>query len=823
MIKKLLTNPLVPAYFIAIIIFYFSYGFNVLNPTNVNWLMSARSDLGQHYLGWAYFRGEAWTFPLGTIKNYAYPIGTNIGFTDSIPLLALLFKPFSAVLPNEFQYFGLWLLFCYIMIAHYTLKIVSLYAVKLPYALAIVAIVVANPALWFRGVHPALCVHGFILAGIYLYLKPSTKHNSAAINWHQVILLAFSAVIHPYITVIIIGFNFIIPIKHYVYDKTTTLGRAAMYPVVAIVATVALWFIVGLIDFNGGQSYAARVAFETPFNANSLFNSWGNSSFFPALSRGSNANFESYMYLGLGMFIIILIALVGLFASPQRLKKIISHKNLLPLFILLVLMAVFSLSNKAMMGDTVLYDIPLPDALLYVGKVFRASARFFWPAYYIIMIFFCVVLVKSRVLGKATLVLLLLLVALQAYDLKKLFINRNFPSGTFDTPFDDDNWVNATRDFDKIIIYRPFVVHNVSFGDWQDLLYLALKNHKPISTGNTARDNSTKSLEYTNSLTHAIENNRLSKKSLYVTPPADLEIFSMQLYNKELIADYLDGFYLLHAPGKIISIKNPTKEALHKKDSVNNKYAQKLPLKEFIAKPGKEVHFNLEAFSVTGSVIRTRGWAFAKNSANNTGDSIFMTIKKGSKTYYAPLTLMKRPDLNVAFKNKTLENSGFIGTVHTDFTEKDSIGIAVKTHKGEWAYTPFIKSIVKDKLFEPVAITKLPPHSVLQEGGIDEFKVTGDEIFVTGWSVLKTSNAIDQNVKVVLTSRKKTYAIEGTMVLRPDVTQFLKGYNYNQSGFKVIITTTSLNAGTYRVGVLVKEKATGKQSVFITDKEVVVQ
>ena len=49
-------------------------------------------------------------FPL--LANYSYGLenwsGTLI-HTDSLPLMALIFRPFSAFLPNLFQYFGIWI------------------------------------------------------------------------------------------------------------------------------------------------------------------------------------------------------------------------------------------------------------------------------------------------------------------------------------------------------------------------------------------------------------------------------------------------------------------------------------------------------------------------------------------------------------------------------------------------------------------------------------------------------------------------------------------------------------------------------------------
>ena len=79
------------SFLVVVLIFHISYGLEVIIPTNINWLLSVRHDWGQHYLGWAFYRNEPWTFPLGTIDKLCYPVGTNVGYWDSIPLLAFFF------------------------------------------------------------------------------------------------------------------------------------------------------------------------------------------------------------------------------------------------------------------------------------------------------------------------------------------------------------------------------------------------------------------------------------------------------------------------------------------------------------------------------------------------------------------------------------------------------------------------------------------------------------------------------------------------------------------------------------------------------------
>jgi hypothetical protein len=92
--------------------FYIDMGHFAFHPTSTDWLM-IYEDGAQHLLGWLFFRNAFWAFPLGSVSSFCYPLGTTIGFTDSIPWVAVIAKGISPVLPADFQYFGLWLGLCF--------------------------------------------------------------------------------------------------------------------------------------------------------------------------------------------------------------------------------------------------------------------------------------------------------------------------------------------------------------------------------------------------------------------------------------------------------------------------------------------------------------------------------------------------------------------------------------------------------------------------------------------------------------------------------------------------------------------------------------
>ena len=54
-------------------------------------------------------------------------LGSSIVFSDSIPLLALALKPFSAWLPASFQYFGAWIAACFVLQAWFGWKLLRLF------------------------------------------------------------------------------------------------------------------------------------------------------------------------------------------------------------------------------------------------------------------------------------------------------------------------------------------------------------------------------------------------------------------------------------------------------------------------------------------------------------------------------------------------------------------------------------------------------------------------------------------------------------------------------------------------------------------------
>ncbi len=182
----------------SVTIFYFQYGIGILNPTNIYWLLD---DPYQSFIGWSFYRNaDFFTYPL--FKNYdlGMEIGSTIIYTDSLPLMTIIFKPFSRLLPVDFQYLGIWILLCYILTAYFGYRIFNLYITESYEKLFCVLLLLISPIFLqrFNNGHIALMSHWIILCSFYVYLNKNYRLRF----W--LILILLSSLVHAYILAMVL-------------------------------------------------------------------------------------------------------------------------------------------------------------------------------------------------------------------------------------------------------------------------------------------------------------------------------------------------------------------------------------------------------------------------------------------------------------------------------------------------------------------------------------------------------------------------------------------------------------------------------------------
>ncbi|MEL6720673.1 MAG: DUF6311 domain-containing protein, partial [Bacteroidota bacterium] len=193
---------------IALFLIYLKFGLQILNPTHTNWLLIKCSDIVVGYNGWEHFKDQTWSFPLGNLEGYQYPLSTNIGLTDSIPLMAILFKllhPFFG--DAEYQFYGFWILLSFLLQAFFAYRLLRSLKIQHPVLLCLGAtFFLLSPVFLYRFVHPSLCMHWVILGSFWLYFDTSLR------LWNRIYLqLFFTALMawtHPYAAAILFGLSF---------------------------------------------------------------------------------------------------------------------------------------------------------------------------------------------------------------------------------------------------------------------------------------------------------------------------------------------------------------------------------------------------------------------------------------------------------------------------------------------------------------------------------------------------------------------------------------------------------------------------------------
>ncbi len=96
-----LALALIAGFFYALLVM----GPRPLNPRNVNWIAF---DPAYHYIGWELFRQDPHVhWPITYTDRLGYPQGESVALLDLNPLMAVVLKPLSFLLPEPAQYFGL--------------------------------------------------------------------------------------------------------------------------------------------------------------------------------------------------------------------------------------------------------------------------------------------------------------------------------------------------------------------------------------------------------------------------------------------------------------------------------------------------------------------------------------------------------------------------------------------------------------------------------------------------------------------------------------------------------------------------------------------
>lgn len=364
------------AFFLAL------YGVRVLDVTNADWILNSGADPSQHYLGWQFYRGSELRLPyLGMSYNTVYPYRTSVLYSDSIPLLALLFKPFSALLPATFQYMGLWGLASFALQGLLAQKIAWRISGAEERGIAVQAGTVAAsvlallyPVLTIRMfAHTALAGNWLILLGLWLWLCCRGGVVRSCLWWGLAGILCVG--VHQYylpmVGICAVG-----------YAAARLMRKdspaPALLPILSFCGcALAELFVLGA--FSGNFANTDPSGWFTGADPLNL------------IVPGLYSTWEVDIFVGWGILLAAVLALAAGAALCLRCRAglRVAVRRRLPWLVSGGLIGLLSLltacSNTFVVGGVSLGTLPLPEPLYNFWHTFACCGRLAWLAGYLLL------------------------------------------------------------------------------------------------------------------------------------------------------------------------------------------------------------------------------------------------------------------------------------------------------------------------------------------------------------------------------------------------------------------------------------------------------
>jgi hypothetical protein len=494
-------NVLIPGA-IGFILFLAFTGGHALNPLHVDWMMSIGGDSIQHFIGWNFFRhSPSLQFPPGLNPGFGEAIGSSVVFSDSIPLFAFFFKLIRGVLPDQFQYFGLWIAACFVLQAVFAWAILSLRTTNdVIKGLGCALLTLSPPMLWRLHGHEALIGHWMLLAALYLYL------TNRARSWHWILLICIAGSVHAYLLAMVGGIWFADRVRLLAPGSGKLKQLAFELPCLAVALFITTWsagyYTIRSVESGGFGLY--RLTLTAPFRAEDIWSIWSSYGYFLG-------QYEGFAYLGVGVF--LLFVTTAALIIRHRKDSHIAWRTHASLIFVCALFYVFALSNRISLGGRYeLFEYPLPAFLTPLTSTFRASGRFVWPVLYtgIVFLLFRFIKLSPR---KWTVPLLCVFLLFQATDLIKAskFFRHRW-SQPWSSSLTSGFWNDVPRQYKRVALVMPLDAGE----NYAPIALMASNAKMTINGGYLARVDSDKLGVVQAQLQATIEHGTYSPDTLYV-------------------------------------------------------------------------------------------------------------------------------------------------------------------------------------------------------------------------------------------------------------------------------------------------------------------
>ncbi len=580
------------AFVVGTVVFIYATGGRIIDPTNRDWLMLG--DSAQHYLGWAFFRDTPLLqWPIGANPKLGLDFASSIVFTDSIPLAAFVFKPLNVVLPETFQYLGVWIWMCFVLQAYFGVRLLARRVADRSLCGLGAALIVLAPVLSYRLVHQgyghiALVSHFVILAALDLYLD----ERGSVRKW--AILICCALLIQAYFVPMVVAIWIASMVSRRLAIRDTARQVAIVLGSLGIVAVVSGFASLGGRLFVGDSSVTPE---DFPYrfrwqpmalvdSATDFSTGW---SHVMADQLELFGDVEGFTYLGSGLLLVVLPAVVlsmlrkrsgivsardvvvvlGIVAAcafvvPSRLfstgiavmlfvvvavfaGRSIRERRHRALLVAAVLLGVYSMTMRPGVGRRTFFEYDLVPVLEQFTQTFRTHARSSWVLYYVVLLAL-VVLVATRLPRRLAIGVLALAVVVSVVDSNPAMsqVRHRFTSQpVWVNQLDDPMWDEVVQGRDSIITYPP--LNNDLEGRWIHIEDFVQRRGMATNAGYFSRWSIDTYVRVNQRLHDELRAGEFDPKSLYVIFDPDMWAFLSSDPTRFAFIGDIDG-YLVVAP-----------------------------------------------------------------------------------------------------------------------------------------------------------------------------------------------------------------------------------------------------------------------------------
>ena len=580
------------AFVVGTVVFIYATGGRIIDPTNRDWLMLG--DSAQHYLGWAFFRDTPLLqWPIGANPKLGLDFASSIVFTDSIPLAAFVFKPLNVVLPETFQYLGVWIWMCFVLQAYFGVRLLARCVADRSLCGLGAALIVLAPVFSYRLVHQgyghiALVSHFVILAALDLYLD----ERGSVRKW--AILICCALLIQAYFVPMVVAIWLASMVSRRLAIRDTARQVAIVLGSLGIVAVVSGFASLGGRLFVGDSSVTPE---DFPYrfrwqpmalvdSATDFSTGW---SHVMADQLELFGDVEGFTYLGSGLLLVVLPAVVlsmlrkrsgivsardvvvvlGIVAAcallvPSRIfstgiavmlfvvvavfaGRSIRERRHRALLVAAVLLGVYSMTMRPGVGRRTFFEYDLVPVLEQFTQTFRTHARSSWVLYYVVLLAL-VVLVATRLPRRLAIGVLALAIVVSVVDSNPAMsqVRHRFTSQpVWVNQLDDPMWDEVVQGRDSIITYPP--LNNDLEGRWIHIEDFVQRRGMATNAGYFSRWSIDTYVRVNQRLHDELRAGEFDPKSLYVIFDPDMWAFLSSDPTRFAFIGDIDG-YLVVAP-----------------------------------------------------------------------------------------------------------------------------------------------------------------------------------------------------------------------------------------------------------------------------------